>query len=245
MPRSLLARLLLPALVLTLVAACMFPRTGTNDDPSVAPPRTTSAPPSDPAGTEVDGTTTFAEFQSDLGVSVQTAENYWTSQFRASGLTFRPIQQVLPYQRDGELSCGSAPVPRNNALYCPQGDFIAYDIAWAFGSFQTVGDAFLYFLLGHEYAHGIQARLGITHQFTIDNELQADCMAGALLGDAERAKQIRIAPGDLEEFESGLAAVADDPNQPWFADGAHGSVDQRTNSFFAGYRNSISACDLS
>jgi predicted metalloprotease len=49
-------------------------------------------------------------------------------------------------------------------------------------AFRKIGDAFLFYLLGHEYAHGIQARLGITHQFGIEHELQADCMAGAYLG---------------------------------------------------------------
>jgi predicted metalloprotease len=111
-------------------------------------------------------------------------------------------------------------------------------------AFRKIGDAFLFYLLGHEYAHGIQARLGITHQFGIEHELQADCMAGAYLGDSVRAKQLTLDQGDLEEFQNGLLAVADDASQPWFAPDAHGTAQQRTDSFADGYERSLGACGL-
>lgn len=239
MPRSRTARLLAAIAILAAIAACAFPRTPNTRDP------VTPTPSTGRSGDGADGTTTFAEFQSDLSGAVQTADDYWGSQFRKAGLAFRPIVTVEPYQRSGEVSCAGAAVPLNNALYCPQGDFIAYDIGWAVEQFQTIGDAFLYFLLGHEYAHGIQVRLHITHEFSIDHELQADCMAGAYLGDSVRDGQLQLQDGDLEEFQHGLAAVADDPGQPWFAEDSHGSVEQRTDAFRAGFEQSLRACHLS
>jgi uncharacterized protein len=191
-----------------------------------------------------DGTMTANEFRCDLEGAVGLAEQYWDEQFRTSGEQFQPIRRVVPYERDGEVACGGEPVPANNAVYCEQGDFIAYDVNLAVRAFQKVGDAFLFYLLGHEYAHGIQARLGIQHRLTIDHELQADCMSGAYIGDSVRAKDLTLDKGDLEEFQRGLRAVGDDPSVPWFAPGAHGTAEQRTESFLLGYNKSLPACGL-
>lgn len=187
---------------------------------------------------------TVEEFERDATGAVRVAERYWTDRFRESGQTFEPVRRVTTYRQAGEISCAGQELPRNNAVYCSAGDFIAYDVRWAVAAFRQIGDAFLFYLLGHEYAHGVQVRLGIRYDFTIQQELQADCMAGAYLGDSVRAEAITLDDGDLDELRTGLAAVADDPGQPWFAEGAHGTVEQRTDAFFAGYRRSLGACDL-
>ncbi len=187
---------------------------------------------------------TEAEFRSDLQGAVESASRYWKAQFEASGRRFTPIRRVIPYHQDGDVTCGGSPIPANNALYCSAGDFIAYDLDWAVAALRKIGDAFLYYLLGHEYAHAIQVRLGESFRFTVDQELQADCMAGAYIGDSVRARALGLENGDLDELRTGLAAVGDDPDQPWFAPGAHGSAEQRTRSFFDGYQNSLDACGL-
>lgn len=161
-----------------------------------------------------------------------------------SGQSFRPIRRIIPYSRAGQVSCAGEAMGRNNAAYCPEGDFIAYDKPWSRQQYEKIGDAFIYYMLDHEYAHGIQVRLGERYSYTIDQELQADCMAGATIGDEIRAGNLRLENGDLEELWRGLIAVADDPGQPWFAPGSHGSARQRTDAFFAGYNKSLKACNL-
>ncbi|MEO3780256.1 neutral zinc metallopeptidase [Micromonospora sp. B11E3] len=233
---------LLAALV--LAGGCAI---GGPDQDEPGRPRPEQPRASAPSGAEddrADGTTSVAEFAKDFEVAVDKAELYWAEQFRASGRRFEPIRQVIPYQREGEVSCGGQPVPRNNAVYCSAGDFIAYDVRWSVAAFRQVGDAFLYYLLGHEYAHGVQVRLGVRYDFTIQQELQADCMAGAYLGGSVQARQLELAEGDLDEFREGLLAVGDDPDQPWFAEGAHGTAEQRTDFFFRGYESGLSACGL-
>ena len=195
-------------------------------------------------GTDPDGTDTPEEFAGDVDDARRLAEEYWAAQFRASGIRFQPVAEVIPYERDGEISCGGQPLGRNNAAYCSAGDFIAYDVNWAFAAFRQIGDAFIFYLLGHEYAHGMQVRLGIRYNFTIQQELQADCMAGAYLGDSVRSGALELEDGDLEEFREGLLAVGDDPDQPWFAEGSHGTAEQRSDSFFRGYEKSLGACGL-
>jgi len=243
MSRSVLARTL-AVLVAGVVGLACAVGDGGGRAPAPAPERPAASDDAgDPRGDD-DGTMTAAEFENDISGAAQTAESYWAEQFRASGQRFSPVRRIFPYTRDGQVECAGQPVPRNNAVYCPAGDFIAYDVNFAVAAFQQVGDAFLYYLLGHEYAHAIQARLGIEHRLTIEHELQADCMAGAYLGDSVRDGVLRIADGDLEEFERGLLAVGDDPSVPWFAPGAHGTAEQRTESFFTGYERSLSACGL-
>ncbi|RKN41540.1 hypothetical protein D7223_24775 [Micromonospora endolithica] len=236
----------LAGLVVALVAAvgcAVGGVSGPSGQPAPDEPRQSADP--DPSTTRADGTTSVEEFREDVVTAQRIAERYWAEQFRASGQRFQPVRRILPYQQDGEISCGGQEIPRNNAVYCSAGDFIAYDIRWSVGAFRQIGDAFVYYLLGHEYAHGVQTRLGIRYQFTIQQELQADCMAGAFLGDSVRGEVLTLADGDLEEFREGLLAVGDDPDQPWFAEGSHGTAEQRTESFFRGYEQSLGACDLS
>jgi predicted metalloprotease len=245
MPAPRPSRTLIPALLVAALVTlgCLSAPTGSAPEPE----RTTAAPsPSGPrASIGPDGTDTPAEFEEDIGSAQEIAEGYWDKQFESNGLTFRPIRRLIPYERDGEVYCGSQPLTRNNAAYCSAGDFIAYDVNWAFAAFRQIGDAFLYYLLGHEYAHGIQARLGIQKQFTIQQELQADCMAGAYIGDSVRDKQLTLQDGDLDELARGLEAVGDDPGQPWFAEGSHGTARQRTQAFTNGFDHSLRPCNLS
>jgi uncharacterized protein len=227
-------------LVVVLSAGACVP--AEDDTSSTSPTPGSSAPgaASSGPGAQEDGTMTIDEFERDINGAVEVAEAYWESRVRG----FEPVSRVIAYRRNGEVSCGREPLTRNNAAYCSAGDFIAYDVNWAVAAFRQIGDAFLFYLLGHEYAHGIQARLGVRSRFTIQQELQADCMAGAYMGDSVREGALTLAEGDIEELERGLLAVGDDEDQPWFAPGAHGTAEQRTESFFAGYERSLDACDL-
>jgi uncharacterized protein len=197
-----------------------------------------------PATQDPDGTDTPEEFARDVDSARQLAEVYWSDIFRASGLDFRPVGEVIAYEDDGEVDCGGQALGRNNAAYCSAGDFIAYDVNWAFSQFREIGDAFIFYLLGHEYAHAIQIRLGVRSQFTIQQELQADCMAGAYIGDLARGGKLRLDDGDTDELVNGLVAVGDEPGQPWFAENSHGTGRQRTQAFAKGYKDSLEPCDL-
>ena len=198
----------------------------------------------DPPGADTDGTDTPEEFARDVNAARQVAEQYWEGVFQQSGIRFQPVSEVIPYEREGEVDCGGQPLGLKNAAYCSDGDFIAYDVNWAFDAFRQIGDAFIFYLLGHEYAHAVQLRLGVQAQFTIQQELQADCMAGAYIGDSERDNQLSLDDGDTEELAAGLEAVGDDPGQPWFAEGSHGTARQRTQAFANGYQDSLDPCNL-
>jgi predicted metalloprotease len=224
---------LLTALValIMLTAAC----SSGGDEAGRAQPSTSGTAGSGSASARPE---TFAD---DARAAIEVSEPYWKSRL---GGDFRPITQVIPYRSAGQVSCGGEAIGSNNAAYCTQGDFIAYDQRWAQQAYDKIGDAFIYYLLAHEYAHAIQVRLGEQYRFTIEQELQADCMAGAVIGDAIKAGRLQLESGDLEELRTGLVAVGDQPGQPWFAEGSHGTAEQRVQAFFAGYDRSLDACNL-
>ncbi|GAA2508645.1 neutral zinc metallopeptidase [Winogradskya humida] len=238
-------RLMIPALAGAALIALGCVSVPQADEPAGQRPRaaTTTTKP-EPLDPDVDGTDTVEEFQSDIGDARSIAEEYWKAQFDKSGIDFQPIAELIPYDKEGEVDCGSQALGLNNAAYCSAGDFIAYDVNWSFAAFRQIGDAFIFYLLGHEYAHAIQRRLNIQKEFTIEQELQADCMAGAYIGDEEKAGRLRLEDGDLDELAAGLEAVGDDPGQPWFAEGAHGTARQRTKAFKGGYEDSLTPCEL-
>ncbi|GLY15639.1 hypothetical protein Kisp01_26540 [Kineosporia sp. NBRC 101677] len=175
------------------------------------------------------------ELKTDIDTSIRTSESYWESFFESQGGQFTPVQGVIPYDEEGDGDCGGEPFVLNNAFFCPVGNFIAYDQNFIAGQYQAIGDAFVYYLIGHEYAHAVQDLLGIQHRLTIQHELQADCMAGAYLGDSVRADVLAVEEGDIDELLTSLATVGDQPGIPWFAEGAHGTGQQRTQAFAQGY----------
>jgi predicted metalloprotease len=226
-------RTLVLAVALVFGIACVVGSPPREPGPTAQPPTSATPPPPEPD-----------EFQGDIEAAATVAREYWQAQFAASGERFQPIRRIIPYTHDGDVVCSGEPLGRNNAAYCVAEDVIAYDVNWARRAFTQLGDAFVYYLLGHEYAHGIQVRLGIEHELSIQQELQADCFAGAYIGDSVRAGRLQLEDGDLDELRAGLVAVADDPGQPWFAEGAHGTAEQRTGAFFGGYERSLAACDV-
>ena len=160
-----------------------------------------------PSGAEVvDGTRTVGEFRKDFKGATRLAQTYWQKQLTASGVDFEPISEVVPYTEDGEVQCGGQPIGLNNAAYCSDGDFIAYDVNWAFGAFRQIGDAFIFYLLGHEYAHAVQARLGIRKR--VHHPAGA---AGRLHGrgvhrrGSEDARLLDLEDGDIDEFRERAA----------------------------------------
>ena len=89
----------------------------------------------------------------------------------------------------------------------------------------------------------MQQRLGRLggDRYTIQSELEADCLAGAWAAWAEKRKLLE--PGDIDEALMVMFNSRDKVGTPWFDANAHGTGQQRISAFNKGYeQNSAKAC---
>ena len=104
----------------------------------------------------------------------------------------------------------------------------------AFGDF---GPAMI---IAHEIGHHIQNLLGLTGGFTIQQELQADCLAGGWMKDAGARGLLEV--GDSQEAANSLFTLGDPVGTPWFDPDAHGTAQQRVEAFRVGFLSGVGSC---
>jgi uncharacterized protein len=176
----------------------------------------------------------------DEKTAVDVTDTYWQRHFsELFGEEYRSPQVAGGYVGSDGPPCGGQPSVPFNAFYCTDGDFLAWDENLMAAGYEQIGDAWVYLIIAHEWAHAIQARLdrGLV---SVAAELQADCLAGASLQGAARDGLVQIEPGDAEELGQTLAAVADD--FPWTDESSHGNAQQRTAAFNQGANGGATAC---
>jgi predicted metalloprotease len=167
-------------------------------------------------------------------------DGFWSSAFASAGYT----TYLSPYDVRGYIApflsaCGFLSL--ENAYYCPGSHGIYYDYNWLDRWLYGVGDFAPAFILAHEWGHAVQALLGYTRLdfYSIQLELQADCLGGAWSHSAEARGMLE--EGDVDEAVRSLLYLGD-RNTPWFHPQAHGTAEQRVESFLRGYRAGSSAC---
>jgi predicted metalloprotease len=172
--------------------------------------------------------------------AIEITDRFWRETFPDQfGRSYRPPRVEGGYTGESGPACGGQPSVPFNAFYCPSADFLAWDEQLMADGYSRIGDAWVYLIIAHEWAHAIQARLQ-RDQVSVAAELQADCLAGAsLFGAAERG-WVDLERGDTQELSQTLAAVADD--YPWTDESDHGNAQQRTAAFSDGAENGVGAC---
>ncbi|WP_084516650.1 neutral zinc metallopeptidase [Microtetraspora niveoalba] len=229
-PRMLLALTLSAA----LVAGC-----GATDDSAEAPGKeqkkatAKAVPPGcDEAGND---------FASDVKLARCLTERFWAKQFTAAGGTYQPIKRFVAYDGTNGPSCGGEKAEPENAFYCSDGHFIAYDAEWMRSMYDQMGDGAVYVVIPHEFGHAVQAQLESGFEYNVEQELQADCYAGATLGGLIADEQIQAEEGDDEELFANLEAVGD-PTDAWWEPDAHGTPEKRQEAFATGFDKGVDAC---
>ncbi|WP_433499702.1 neutral zinc metallopeptidase [Sphaerimonospora sp. CA-214678] len=180
-------------------------------------------------------------FTSDIRLARCLTEQFWTRQFNAWGLRYQRIRSFKAYVGTRGPRCyGEASSP-DNAFYCPESHIIAYDQNYMRRMYKKIGDGVMYMVIPHEFAHSVQAQLGLRYQYTVQQELQADCMAGATLAAVVRAGQVQLEPGDLQEIIANFEEIGD-PDDAWWEPGKHGRPDVRASHYAKGYQRGMNAC---
>ena len=185
---------------------------------------------------EVDGDSLAGDEQT----AVRVTDAFWREAFPDTfGRSYRAPRVEGGYRGENGPSCGGQRSVAFNAFYCPSEDFLAWDDNLMAAGYRQIGDAWVYLIIAHEWAHAIQARLQ-RDQVSVAAELQADCLAGATIFGAAERGLVRIEPGDTEELAATLRAVADD--YPWTEERDHGDARERTANFTRGAENGVESC---
>lgn len=239
------------------------PRTGVEALPTTVPP---TAPGSvttlegiytgDPNG---DGVIAL------LTASLEHVHDYWTRVFEQAqiappsvGYTWPQAGQsvVIPCHEEGVPDSENQPSDDDTAVYCGGDDKITIAVPVAVGywngsrtansddtSGYASGDLSVAFVVAHEYAHNVQAELGISWDEdgnrrypVIATELHADCLAGIWANAAWRARLIGDA--DATEAVGALARIGD---YSFDHVAHHGTPAQRVDAFNLGYTNGAPA----
>jgi hypothetical protein len=185
----------------------------------------------------------YAEYQRTLEVTLGLLEGYWAETLPSLGASYSDPRTYTYYRSDQGPgpTCGSEPAPPRNALYCPAGDFIAWDESGLMIPYYVGGGDFAAaFVLAHEFGHAMQARLPEQESVGVLRELQADCFAGSWARWV--SQRDLLAPGDLDEATLAVFIARDMPGTPWTDPAAHGSGFERTRAFGDGFELGAEAC---
>ena len=175
-----------------------------------------------------------------VAFAIEDIDEYWGTRLTGIGVGYQ-TPTVVPYTEEIPTPCG--PAPLDNAIYCGFDNAIYYDANLFAAEFESKGDFAPVLTLAHEWGHVVQAHIGffaLENLYDIDYELQADCMAGVYARNLNQQDLLDV--GDLDESAATLFDIGDDEDVAWYDPGAHGTGEERTYAFQAGFEQGLSVC---
>lgn len=198
-----------------------------------------------------------------VSVILADTEDTWSKIFAAQGKRY-PEPSLVLFRDAVNSACGmnSAAV---GPFYCPPDQKVYIDLSFfneLSQKFGAPGDFAQAYVIAHEVGHHLQTVLGIServhairrrastreaNQWSVKQELQADCFAGVWGHHA--AQRNMLETGDIEEGLRAASAIGDDTIQrraqgrvspeSW----THGSSKQRVKWFGVGFKaGNMNAC---
>jgi len=200
--------------------------------------------------------------------AAESLDGYWTAESRQLGVSYTSPDFFL-FSGSTDTSCGQASAA-TGPFYCPPDRAVFLDTAFyddlqsRYGS--SGGPLAQMYVVAHEWGHHVQQLQGAfantdrsgtgASSGSVRVELQADCYAGAWVGDAANTRDADgetffepISRAEINDALSAASAVGDDSIQER-ATGrvdpdsfTHGSSEQRQRWFLQGYQRGATACD--
>ncbi|GAB1818096.1 neutral zinc metallopeptidase [Herbidospora sp. RD11066] len=134
--------------------------------------------------------------------------------------------------------CGGQRATPLNAFYCGgNAHYITWDVNLMSEGYKY-GDGWIYHVIAHEWGHAVQAHVPWLR--AVQDELQADCLAGAALAGAARDGNLVWERGDTAEVHTILRLLSGDT--PWTKVGDYGSAAERMRAFRLGANRGVPAC---
>ncbi|WIB77142.1 neutral zinc metallopeptidase [Curtobacterium sp. MCPF17_002] len=200
--------------------------------------------------------------------AAESLDGYWTAESRQLGISYTTPGFVL-FTGSTDTGCGQASAS-TGPFYCPPDRSIFLDTAFyddlqsRYGS--SGGPLAQMYVVAHEWGHHVQQLQGAfastdrsgtgASSGSVRVELQADCYAGAWVGDAANTKDANgetffepITRSQIDDALSAASAVGDDSIQERSSGRVdpdsftHGSSEQRQNWFLRGYQRGATSCD--
>lgn len=188
------------------------------------------------SGVSVVGVRTMDQY---LTAVVNDVHTYWGTVFTRAGQAAPRVNYVWPDAgTQWSTPCSRSLTTDESAFYCATDDRITISQAFARNLWTSQGDFAVAFVVAHEYAHNVQAEVGILAAKlpTVNTELHADCLAGMWANSAYYKGVLEA--GDAEEGIAATQVLGDfDFSNP----DHHGTPDQRTAAFMVGYNTGSSA----
>ena len=188
---------------------------------------------------------------------LESTDSVWIAKFQEMGKNYE--SPTLTLFDDGVNSaCGNAS-SAVGPFYCPGDQHVYIDLSFydeLKNRFGAAGDFAQAYVIAHEVGHHVQNLLGISekmdryrsqlseveyNKLSVKLELQADFFAGVWAHDAQKLRNFRLDPGDIDEALTAANAIGDDKLQKQ-AQGqvvpdsfTHGTSAQRMYWFKKGY----------
>ena len=154
---------------------------------------------------------------------LDTVQVTWAQVLPRDGIQYRPAKLVV-FRDAAQSACGFAEAA-TGPFYCPSDERVYVDLGFfqdLKNRFGAPGDFAEAYVLAHEIGHHVQKLSGIeasarnamqrdpgnANQYSVQLELQADCLAG--VWGRYAAQEGILEPGDVEEGIAAAAAVGDD-----------------------------------
>ncbi len=226
----------------------------TPDDTSAAPSDTTPIPVQEGV-INFGANKTPRDYDGYLTAAFSDIEAFWAQQFpTVYGSELTPlsggIYAAYPERSEPIPGCGTPETTyrdiEDNAFYCVDGDFIAYDDAELLPQLvEQLGQGAVAVVLAHEFGHMVQARADEANQPTILKEQQADCFAGAWAAHVARGESDVINFSD-DDIRGGLIAMIQvrDPLElgGQIDESSHGTGFDRVGAFQDGFTGGPERC---
>jgi predicted metalloprotease len=210
-------------------------------------------------GTAVAQRPTAQPYDKLLKTAIADIQDFWEEQLPAVyGITYErlPNSDIHAYTARTDLQeiteCARATNRtyedfKGNAFFCRLDGTVNYDNGELFPRLYTKfgRDVFtLALVMAHEWGHVIQAQTGTEFPFSVFQETQADCFAGAWVErvDSGESPTLELEPGDLDEGLAGLLEFRDQPGGDPTGERAHGSGFDRVNAFQQGFEGGLTRC---
>ena len=205
-------------------------------------------------GIEVRGVTESEE-DTIATAAIADVSAYWSEHLPSVfGQQFEPVKALLSYDPSGKAIdvCGaSTRDAMMNAFYCPPEDLVAWDRGQLLPLLrERFGPMAIVTVLGHEYGHAIQYRLGAKAGIdksttTIVKEQQADCFTGGYFRwmAEDRSQYFTVSTSEgLNQVLASMFFIRDQAGQSARDPGAHGTAFDRTFAFQLGFEDGPAAC---